>query len=216
MILIKKDLWDMIKHPETSETSIKESKKALAIISLSISNSELVYLTKCTTATEAWTKLAKTYEPKGIMRCIFLRRKLLSIRFEKGRSIQEHINCITQITQQLRAINAPVNDEDIAITLLINLPESYDGLITALEIQAKDLTLHHVQTILLQEEARRKEKVSDGKAFTAKKNAKAYNKKADKGSTTLATQMVVSSVVNPDTELLSAESTWQKKNRRQK
>src|SRR5947208_13909944 len=60
MILIEKDLWDIVETPSESEAGLKKSKKALALISLSVSDSELVYLTESMTAAAAWAKLSGT------------------------------------------------------------------------------------------------------------------------------------------------------------
>jgi len=71
--------------------------------------------------------------------------------------MQQYINKVITLAEELEGIEAPVSDEDIAMTLLCSLPESYENLIVALESRADDLTAEFVQARLLQEEARRKE-----------------------------------------------------------
>lgn len=46
-----------------------------------------------------------------------------------------HINQISEIKQQLEAINQHVDDTDMVICLLQSLPEEYENLIVSLESQ---------------------------------------------------------------------------------
>ena len=96
----------------------------------------------------------------------------------EGESLQEHVNHIIDLTQQLASIGATVPDEDIAITLLCSLPESYDNLIIALESRADALTTEVVTARFLQEETRRK-----GSAMAIKQdNAALLSKGKGKGN----------------------------------
>ena len=165
MVLVDKDLWDIIEgsgeEPEEESSERKSWKvrdrKALATICLSVKDSELVHVRTCKTSAEAWKKLAEVYETKGLARKLFLRRKFFTIQLQERDSMQQHINKVMTLAEQLEGIGAPVNDEDIAMTLLCSLPESYENLIIALESRADDLTAEFVQARLLQEETRRKE-----------------------------------------------------------
>src|SRR6184192_1852345 len=171
-ILILKDQWDVIEEmiPDRPTTEWKKTnQKALATILLLVNDSELTHIEDCEDAADAWTRLAEVFEAKGIMRRVLLKRNLLSIRLEDSGSMQDYINEVTKITRQLKEIGAPVSDEDVALTLLIGLPETFDHLITSLEVQDKDLSTHYVQGILLQHEARHNKGISDSKAFLAKR-----------------------------------------------
>ena len=50
-----------------------------------------------------------------------------------GDSIQKHIKDMTEIFNELAAIDDPITEEDRVVHLLASLPESYDILVTALE-----------------------------------------------------------------------------------
>ena len=151
-ILIAKEQWNVIEEQASDDPTDawkKTDQKALATIFLLVNDSELTHIVDCETAIDAWRRLSEVFEAKGIMRRVLLKRNLLSIRLEETGSIQEYINQVTKIVRQLKEIGAPVSDEDVALTLLIGLPESYDHLITSLEVQDKNLTSNYVQGILL-------------------------------------------------------------------
>ncbi|GMF51321.1 unnamed protein product [Phytophthora lilii] len=59
---------------------------------------------------------------------------------EEGDDVLEHINKIKTLAEQLDAVNAPVSEDDLVITHLASLSESYQFLITALESRADSLT----------------------------------------------------------------------------
>jgi len=188
MVLIDKELWayvdgDKKTAPTNAEQlAIWQSKdqRALSTICLSVKDTELVHLVACDTSAKAWKKLHDVHEDKGLARRLFLKRAFVSTRFKDGESMQEHINRIVGLTQQLASIGAPVPDEDIAITLLCSLPDSYDNLIVALESRAEALTAEFVTARLLQEETRRKGSATgtkqDEAAFLSKGKGKGNGK----------------------------------------
>ena len=164
MVLIDKEIWDVVDGSEAPPKEEKElklwnakDKKALATICLTVKDSELVHIRSCTSSAEAWKKLAEVYETKGLARRLYLRRKFFTAQLQDGTAMQAHINKIMMLAEQLDAIGAGVSDEDIAMTLLCSLPESYENLIIALESRADGLTSEFVRSRLLQEEARRRE-----------------------------------------------------------
>lgn len=56
----------------------------------------------------------------------------------------DHINQMKSLADQLEAIDAPVQEDDLVTTLLCSLPEQYKNLITALESRAGDLSMEFV------------------------------------------------------------------------
>src|SRR5215469_14554113 len=73
MVLIDKDLWEVVdeteKKPENDNNGAaawtKKDKKALATISLTIKDSELVHVRPCKSSSEAWKKLAEVTKRKA-------------------------------------------------------------------------------------------------------------------------------------------------------
>ncbi|GAB9476934.1 Gag-pol polyprotein [Globisporangium polare] len=68
---------------------------------------------------------------------------------EEGDDVLAHINKIKTLAEQLDAVGAPVSEDDLVITLLGSLSESYQFLITALESRSDTLTWELVTSRLL-------------------------------------------------------------------
>ena len=75
-----------------------------------------------------------------------------------GDSIQKHIKDMTEIFNELAAIDDPITEEDRVVHLLASLPESYDILGTALEASVEVPKMEIVTERLLHEERKIKEK----------------------------------------------------------
>ena len=88
------------------------------------------------------------------------------MRLRDGDSIQKHIKDMTEIFNELAAIDDPITEEDRVVHLLASLPESYDILVTALEASVEVPKMEIVTERLLHEERKIKEKhgseTSDG------------------------------------------------------
>ncbi|KAG6615788.1 gag-pol polyprotein [Phytophthora cinnamomi] len=151
MVLEERDLWEVtsgeikLEHCATTldQTTFKrKSRKALAIICLAMEDSQLPLL--------------------------FLRRRFFTTMMAEGDDVLEHINKIKTLAEQLDAVGAPVSEDDLVITLLGSLSESYQFLITALESRADSLSWELVTARLLHEDMKRKEQ-AQGRQATANK-----------------------------------------------
>lgn len=173
MILIDRGLWEYVdgSQPapvlgvdanEAAQAKLVEWKKkdncAMAQIALTVGNGELVHIKGAKSSREAWLKLCSVHQAKGLAAKVFLRRRFFNIKLREGDSMQTHINNVKDLAEQLDAIGAAVNDNDVAMTLLSSLPEQYDNLIVALEARpSEELTSEFVASRLLAEEKRRQE-----------------------------------------------------------
>lgn len=125
----------------------------------------------CKTAAEAWKHLEDHYEKKSLANKLYLRKKFFLFAMAEGSNMLKHINDMRTPSEQLEAVGAPVSEEDLVITLLRSLLESYEVLITALESRSVALTWEFVTSRLLHEVMKRKEQGSEGiksVAFLAK------------------------------------------------
>ena len=82
----------------------------------------------------------------------------------------KHINAFQGLTNRTTSLEVPLVDEILTLLLLGSLSDSWETLVVTLgstEPQGKHLTLEHVKSSLLNEEARRKdgESISDSKAL---------------------------------------------------
>jgi hypothetical protein len=80
---------------------------------------------------------------------------------QEGDDLLDHVNKVKAFADQLVCIEISVRDEDIVMTLLENLPVSYEYMITAMKTMLmKDLTMNYVTACLTHEMLKRKEKES--------------------------------------------------------
>lgn len=167
MVLEQKDLWKIVsgeeKRPEKGGDKVgaaasleakaydKRAKEAFVLICLSVGDSQLAIVRSAKSAQEAWLQ---HYERRGWLtgcscrensspcRCrmvkLFLRRKFFTLQMQE-------------------AIGAPVSEEDIVMTLLCSLPESFHSMIVALESRTDELDLEFVVASLMHEQTRRSE-----------------------------------------------------------
>uniref|UniRef100_A0AAV1U6D6 CCHC-type domain-containing protein n=1 Tax=Peronospora matthiolae TaxID=2874970 RepID=A0AAV1U6D6_9STRA len=115
-------------------------------------------------------------EKKSLANKLFLRRRFFTTMMEEGDDVLEHINKLKTLAEQLEAVGAPVCEDDLVITLLGSLSDSYQFLITALESRSDTLSWELVTSRLLHEEMKRKEQgskgdeASQGQAFITRDN----------------------------------------------
>ena len=69
-------------------------------------------------------------EKKSLANKLFLRRRFFTAMMEEGDDVLKHFNKLKRLTEQLDAVGAPVSEDDLVITLLGSLSESYHFLIT--------------------------------------------------------------------------------------
>ena len=166
MVLEERDLWEVISGEiklEQCVTSLdqdtykRKSRKAMAMICLAIEDSQLPLVRLASGAHDAWSRLEGHFEKKSLANKLFLRRRFFTAKMEEGDDVLEHINKIKTLAEQLDAVGAPVNEDDLVITLLDSLSKSYTFLITALESRADSLSWELVTSRLLHEDLKRKE-----------------------------------------------------------
>ena len=174
MVLEERELWEVtcgeikLEHCVTENDQVvfrKKSRKALAMICLAMEDSQLPLVRSATGAHDAWSRLEGHFEKKSLANKLFLRRRFFTTMMEEGDDVLSHINKLKTLAEQLDAVGAPVSEDDLVITLLGSLSESYQFLITALESRADTLTWELVTSRLLHEDMKRKEQGGDGAAL---------------------------------------------------
>ena len=83
---------------------IKSDRKALSNIRLRVEGNVLTHIQSCANAAEAWDLLASTFQVKGTVGLIDLRRKFFSHRMPDSDDIEEHIQCMHGWFQQINDI----------------------------------------------------------------------------------------------------------------
>ena len=171
MVLEERELWEVVSGETKLENCQiesdqavyrKKSRKAMAIICLAMEDSQLPLVRSSSGAHDAWSKLEEHFEKKSLANKLFLRRRFFTTMMEEGDDVLSHINKLKTLAEQLDAVGAPVSEDDLVITLLGSLSESYQFLITALESRSDTLTWELVTSRLLHEDMKRKEQGGDG------------------------------------------------------
>ncbi|CAI5721930.1 unnamed protein product [Peronospora destructor] len=166
MVLEERDLWEVtsgeikLDHCATSldqATFKRKSRKALAIICFAIKDSLLPLVRSANGSYDAWSRLEEHFEKKSLANKLFLRRGFFTTMMDEGDDVLEHINKLKIRAEQLDVVGAPVSEENLVITLLGSLSESYQFLITVLESRTDSLTWELVTSRLMHEDMKRKE-----------------------------------------------------------
>jgi len=98
-VLIYNDLWGYtsgeVARPETEiqmTSWTNKDEKALALITLSISKTELGHIRRATTSKQVSDELGKIHSSKGTMRKAVLYRQLYNLRKNSSDSMSQYIN----------------------------------------------------------------------------------------------------------------------------
>jgi len=131
---------------------------AQIVLTLSDEVSHIVQRANVHTAREVWQLLCKQFEQKGLSSRVYLRRKLLNVKYVQGESMQQHLSRVSDLANQLQSVGAGVSDEDLALIVLCSLPERYEPFIVQMESRPiTEVTFDFVAGRLLAEAARQEE-----------------------------------------------------------
>lgn len=161
LLLIREELLDIVlqSKPEepTEEWKLKDGK-ARAFIGLNVDNNQLSHVRKSESAHETWEALRNYHEKASLSNKIHLLKKICSSKLTRNGNMSNHLNEITSLVDRLGALGEDLTEHLVIAMILSSLPDSYDGLITALEGRPEDeLRLEFVKGRLLDEWRRRKE-----------------------------------------------------------
>lgn len=176
-ILVLDNLWPAIEgYDEDDKTSNdvrkRRDEKALAKINLSVDRCVIPLVIKAKNAKEAWDALAKAYDDKSLYSRLKLLRRLCNINLIKFKSMEEYVNEILNLSQQLSAMNKPLDDEFLAAVMLSGLTEEYDPMVMALENSTHTITSDLIKQKLLQDDKYKEQKSLDSALFTSNNTKK--------------------------------------------
>lgn len=155
-VLIHKGLWSAIELTtegtttrEQASTAISISQKALALIGLNVKDHHLPTVMSCTTAKEAWDKLAAIYKSKTNARRLQLRQELATLKMEAPETVSKYFSRGKTLWQDLLATGHKVSETEIAWNLLAGLPKNYSIVKAILTSSDDELELDKVMSRLL-------------------------------------------------------------------
>ncbi|PIL28276.1 hypothetical protein GSI_09564 [Ganoderma sinense ZZ0214-1] len=148
-------LWGYVKEvnkpkPKDTEKPTKEEtekldewrkldRSALSAIRMRVSKSLVHTLKWCTTSAEAWSRLEKNFEPKGILHVVQIRRKLLQAQYCESDDVEEFLRVMVGLRESLACMGFDLSEEEFSITLLTALPESWDPMVSSIN-HTRDLS----------------------------------------------------------------------------
>lgn len=187
VLFLQQNLFDHIdKSPPTKKGDewIESEKKAKLLLIQCIADSHLEYIKHQKTSYDMWQTLKKLFERKSISGQIYLRKQLLSMKFDESSDMQSHLLKFDKVLSSLKSAGAKMEDEDAVCHLLLTMPSSYSSIIAAIETIVTDkLTLEFVKCRLLDEDMKRKnsqdvdQNIETGTAFSGKHKKFSKNQK---------------------------------------
>lgn len=134
-----------------------EEKKCVSILVQTMQDSQLEYIKDKQYAKAMFDALNTIFERKSISSQLLLRKQLLSMKYHESESIVDYFLHFDTKIRELKSTGAKLEEIDIVVHLLLTLPKSYDGLVTALEtMDQSKLNVDFVKSRLIDEFNKRK------------------------------------------------------------
>ncbi len=184
MMLSKHGLWKFVDGSATlpnekvARVDYNEKEtKVFALLCEHLMDAQLTHIQYCDNVKSAWEAFCGVHEAKTISNKLFLRRRFFTIKMQERDDMFVHINMVKALTDQLHSIKVNITDEDVYMVLLMNLPPSFDNLVTSLEsMSTKDVDLQFIIARLFHEVSKRKEYESSKTTTLVNKTHKSNEK----------------------------------------
>ncbi|KAJ4717199.1 Retrovirus-related Pol polyprotein from transposon TNT 1-94 [Melia azedarach] len=158
-LLKQQGLWAPLARkladPITTEMAVLE-EKAHSTIMLCLADDIITEVAEEETAQGLWVKLEGLYMTKSLTNKLLLKQRLFSLRMQEGMPLRDHLDQLNTILLELRNIDVKVEDEDVALILLVSLPLSYENFVQSFIVGKDTVSLEEVRSSLHTRELRHK------------------------------------------------------------
>ena len=124
------------------------------IIGNSIKDHLIPQVSSLKTLKAMFDALTKLFEGKNINWNMNLRNQLKNVKIQNAKTIQSYFTRVSQIKEQLEAVDEEVENVEIVMTTLNGLPRSWDSLIQVICARKKLVKFSRLWEEFSQEEAR--------------------------------------------------------------
>lgn len=134
----------------------ENEKKCKTIIVRTIHDCQLETIKGKKSVKEMIDALRAIYERKSISSQLFLRKQLLTLKYNESEEMTNHFMIFDKSIRSLKSSGAEMGEIEIVCLLLLSMPKSFDGLVTAIEtMEPNRITTEFVKNSLLDESNKR-------------------------------------------------------------
>ncbi|GJW07978.1 retrovirus-related pol polyprotein from transposon TNT 1-94 [Tanacetum coccineum] len=130
-LLKQQGIWAPLAGPKpvdmTDAKYKSQDEKAHSTILLSLSDEVLHEVVDQETTVDVWKKLEKLYMTKSLTNKLLLKQRLFSLRMKEGSTLKDHLDALNSIMMDLKHVEVKIDDEDVALILLVTLPPSFEN-----------------------------------------------------------------------------------------
>lgn len=191
MLLKREEMWSTVSGnpPAAGATAAqkeawnKADEKALATIVLFVEDGQLNLVKDAKSSSDAWNQLKNYHEKKTMTSRVSLLRRICSLNMAEGANMEKHLLDLEDLFDRLSCAGQALESPLKVAMVYRSLPESYSGLITAMESRPDaDHTMELVKQKLLDEHQRRVERFDEsGEKAMRIQGKKQHSEQREKG-----------------------------------
>ena len=158
-------LWKLVKGEEmlaeAAEQGVKDEFEEKCIdatmrLTYAMSPAVVLLVQSLDCPMKIWERLERQYEKRTAALKLSLVQKYFGAKMAEGDSAEKHLLNMSELCDQLAAVELPVPEEFQPLMILASLPASYTAIKQTLGSQSGKLDLSHVTSTVLDEDARRR------------------------------------------------------------